>query len=143
MVRCTNGYISTTRRRHRLLDSVLREYGIATPCGDEDRARSYHSQYRAVVTIISETRHEQGVVVVDPIALERAQTAEAATRDGGANAGVNGGGKQSLLAAAGMADHAQARGIDVRPSLEIIPCATCVPDTLTREARPFRDAVHW
>src|SRR5437016_3115778 len=94
MVRCTNGYISTTRRRHRLLDSVLREYGIVTPCGDEERARSYHCQYCAVVAIISETRHEQGVVVVDPVALERAQTAEAATRDGGANAGINGGGNR-------------------------------------------------
>src|SRR2546430_9387735 len=131
MIRCTNGYISMTRRRHRLLDSVLREYGIVTPCGDEERARSYHCQYSAVVAIISETRHEQGVVVVDPVALERAQTAEAATRDGGANAGVNGGGKQSVLAAEGMADHAPAPGVPARPRLQIIPCATRVPHMLT------------
>src|SRR5947208_6659130 len=118
MVRCTNGYISTTRRRHRLLDSVLREYGIVTPCGDEERARSYHCQYCAVVAIISETRHEQGVVVVDPVALERAQTAEAATRDGGANAGINGGGKESLLAHERMAEDAQGGMIALLPSVE-------------------------
>ena len=55
----TSGHIGAARRRYRLLDSVLWEYGILTACGDEERSRRYQRKYGPVV---GEPRHEQRVV---------------------------------------------------------------------------------
>src|SRR2546430_4278105 len=41
-----------------------------------------------------------------------------------------------------MADHAHAGRVDFRPSLEVIQCATRVPDILALQALAFGDAVH-
>src|SRR5713101_6656451 len=72
-------------RRYGLLDSVFREYGIVGAGDDEERARCYERKYGPVAAVVGESGHEQGVVVINPVTLEGAKTAEAAARDGGPN----------------------------------------------------------